>query len=250
MRYLRWHRASHAETTRAVQDERIRPNSWRDLPLPFEVMMYAAKPAAMADARDILALSTQVINAAAGTDNLQSFTNAAMTPLAKMEAVDRTSGWQGMARPTAPDYQGMMKEHYLCLATRRLAAGALAMRLYAVEHEGQLPAEFSQLTPSYLARVPADPLARQGAELRYVPDAKRPIIYSVGVNGRDDGGSDRMKSNYLEYRLSLGEDAVVHLRVQPRKFSERDEDETSNLSGAGGYGGPVTIDAGRAQEGD
>jgi hypothetical protein len=119
-----------------------------------------------------------------------------------------------------------------------LAATALAIRLYVVEHDGELPKSLEELTPTYLGQVPADPMARRGSNLRYVADSKRRIVYGVGCNGQDDGGSDRVKSNYVEYRLSLGEDAVAHLKVQQRKNVLRDEDETNNLSDRG-YRGRV-----------
>lgn len=54
---------------------------------------------------------------------------------------------------------------------------------------GVWPATLDELTPSFLPRVPRDPF--DGAPLRYKPAAapsEPPLLYSVGVDGVDDGG--------------------------------------------------------------
>ena len=73
------------------------------------------------------------------------------------------------------------------LTHRRLAAAALAVRWYAVEHDGRLPASLEELVPRYLPAVPLDPMAK-GRPLGYSPDPARPMVYSVGENGIDNGG--------------------------------------------------------------
>jgi hypothetical protein len=69
---------------------------------------------------------------------------------------------------------------------RRVAATALALRLYDAHH-GVLPPGLSDLVPAYLPAVTEDPFATAGTALQY--DRIRRIIYSVGRNGADDGGS-------------------------------------------------------------
>ncbi|HZL37007.1 MAG TPA: hypothetical protein VFC78_16930 [Tepidisphaeraceae bacterium] len=78
---------------------------------------------------------------------------------------------------------------YAGLLTRRVGATALAIRLYAVDHEGRFPETLQQLVPAYLPTVPVDPFAADGRPLRYVPHRNPPVIYSVGDNGIDDGGA-------------------------------------------------------------
>jgi hypothetical protein len=52
---------------------------------------------------------------------------------------------------------------------------------------GQYPEQLSQLIPDYLAAVPADPV--DGKPLRYRrSEGGTFLLYSVGVNGVDDGG--------------------------------------------------------------
>ncbi len=77
--------------------------------------------------------------------------------------------------------------HFRYLAQRRMAAIALAIRLYELDH-GRRPAELADLVPEYLDAVPPDPMAPDGATFRYLPDAEIPILYSLGENGVDDGG--------------------------------------------------------------
>ena len=73
------------------------------------------------------------------------------------------------------------------MTERRLAAVALATRLYYVEN-GKWPASLDELAPKYLPAVPDDPMA-SGKRIGYVAEEARPRIYSVGENGTDEGGS-------------------------------------------------------------
>ncbi|HEV2292727.1 MAG TPA: hypothetical protein VGR35_02665 [Tepidisphaeraceae bacterium] len=71
-------------------------------------------------------------------------------------------------------------------ANARLAAVALAIRLYQLDHNGQRPPTLDALVPAYLPAVPLDPFAGGGQPLGYVPDRIAPYVYSVGENGIDD----------------------------------------------------------------
>lgn len=77
--------------------------------------------------------------------------------------------------------------NFQSLATRRMAATALAILLYEHDH-GRRPATLAELAPEYLPGVPVDPFSPDGAEIRYRADAERPRLYSVGSDGVDDGG--------------------------------------------------------------
>lgn len=60
----------------------------------------------------------------------------------------------------------------------------LALRLYEHDH-GQLPPTLDALVPDYIPAVPEDPY--DGKPLRY--DPARRIVYSIGEDGVDSGGS-------------------------------------------------------------
>lgn len=69
----------------------------------------------------------------------------------------------------------------------RLAAVSLAVRLYVIG-QGRYPPNLKSLVPEYLPYVPKDPMSPDDAELRYVllDGDRRPIVYSVSEDGRDD----------------------------------------------------------------
>ena len=70
----------------------------------------------------------------------------------------------------------------------------LALRAYKLDH-GAYPPTLAALAPSYLQSVPADPFALSGP-LRYKPVGAKYQLYSVGPDGKDDGGKaifDRTK---------------------------------------------------------
>ncbi len=74
------------------------------------------------------------------------------------------------------------------LAERRMAAIALAVHLYAADH-GHRPAELADLVPDYLPNLPADPFVADGATFRYRRAAQGDLLYSIGSDGKDDGGA-------------------------------------------------------------
>ncbi len=84
--------------------------------------------------------------------------------------------------------------HFRMIVSRRMAATGLAIRLFELDH-GRRPESLDELVPSYLERVPADPFAAEGHVLGYRPDAAPVVLYSVGNDGRDDGGRFATKKN-------------------------------------------------------
>jgi hypothetical protein len=70
-------------------------------------------------------------------------------------------------------------------ASLDLAVTALALQRYSLAH-ADLPETLSQLVPDYLAAVSEDPF--DGAPLRYKRVGQGFVVYSVGEDGKDDGG--------------------------------------------------------------
>lgn len=71
----------------------------------------------------------------------------------------------------------------------------LALRAYKLEH-GAYPVTLSALAPQYLKAIPDDPFALSGP-LHYKNIGSKYLLYSVGPDGKDDGGKpifDRTKS--------------------------------------------------------
>ncbi len=68
----------------------------------------------------------------------------------------------------------------------RLLICDLALRLYLAEH-GELPKRLEQLVPDYLPELPLDPFSER--PLVYRPDGSSWLLYSIGPDHKDDGGT-------------------------------------------------------------
>ena len=86
-----------------------------------------------------------------------------------------------------PSSERSFATHFEVLAFRRMAAVALAMRLFEVDR-GKRPAKLADLVGEYLPAVPDDPFVAQPSPIRYVPDPAEPLLYSVNQDGIDDAG--------------------------------------------------------------
>jgi hypothetical protein len=72
------------------------------------------------------------------------------------------------------------------VANVRVAAAALAVERFRLAHTNALPATLDLLAPSCCETVPTDPF--DGQQLRYKTHGSSYVVYSVGSDGRDDGG--------------------------------------------------------------
>jgi len=63
---------------------------------------------------------------------------------------------------------------------------SFALRAYKAEH-GKYPADLKALTPAYLKEIPTD-IFTVGKPLSYKMIGKSCVLYSVGPDGKDDGG--------------------------------------------------------------
>jgi hypothetical protein len=79
----------------------------------------------------------------------------------------------------------MMRYDLKYVAQLEVAKVLLAVERYRLAH-ASLPETLERLVPDYLAAVPADPF--DGAPLRYQRLTRGFVVYSVGEDGKDDGG--------------------------------------------------------------
>jgi hypothetical protein len=134
------------------------------------------------------------------------------------------------ARILSPMNDRRVRLHFHAITQRHLAAAALALRCYALEHDNRLPTELDDLVPDYLPALPTDPMAAAGRTLGYRPGPVDPVVYSVGDDGIDDLGDETSRygkplSVHASWRRWETEDAVVHLTPQPRLREPVDDDD-------------------------
>ncbi|HSH96579.1 MAG TPA: hypothetical protein VK968_20695 [Roseimicrobium sp.] len=70
---------------------------------------------------------------------------------------------------------------------------ALAIERYRLAHQGNLPESLKQMVPDYLAEAPLDPMDNQ--PLRFKRLERGYVVYSIGADGVDDGGKERLDGN-------------------------------------------------------
>ncbi len=80
----------------------------------------------------------------------------------------------------------LARKHTHYVAARRLLASSLAVRAYCADEEG-LPDSLQQLVPKYLPTAPLDPYSH--GPLAYRRQGNGYLLYSVGPDGTDDGGT-------------------------------------------------------------
>jgi hypothetical protein len=78
-------------------------------------------------------------------------------------------------------------------ARLRTAIAAIAVERWRVAHEGKIPDSLSELVPNFLPSIPADPY--DGQPLRFKKLAQGYVVYSIGSNGQDDGGKERIPNS-------------------------------------------------------
>lgn len=133
----------------------------------------------------------------------------------------RTGSLTMLATAAVPALDRYHAAKFRSITDRHLAATALALRLYQLDHDGRRPATLEALVPAYLPSVPVD--AIDGRPLRY--DPARAILWSVGENNVDDGGDGTAvpKKYYAGPGRWDAKDAVVHLDRQPRPATQPSE---------------------------
>lgn len=125
-------------------------------------------------------------------------------------------------RPTEP-FKVMTYQHLqslwfrdaLALTNLRLKRAQIAARCFLLE-QGRLPRSLEELVPAYLEAVPADPFGE--GPLKVKPAADGLLIYSLGPDCKDDGGTE-IKGGSGRFKGVVQEtsqgDIVVRLPLVP-----------------------------------
>lgn len=178
-----------------------------------------------------LVLTDALLMAERTTDVLNTFDKSPDFPTytAKLPpapaALQTKSFFHAAAALLMPSYDRFPVQHYRGMTDRRLAAVALALRLYAANHDGKYPSSLDELVPQYLPAVPKDPFAAGGKPLLYdSADPSAPAVYSVGDNGKDDGGSEAPSDPRRRGTRWQALDAVMRMKP-PRLMATEEEAE-------------------------
>jgi hypothetical protein len=189
-------------------------------PLTFSqrLSLYAMKPILYDDGRFAIDHLSGVVHATEKCIDFPSF-RATAPPLPERE-MDQHHLRHLLSSLLLPPQTRLARNHYCGIADRRLAAVALAIGAYAARHDGKRPTSQNELLGVDLLAMPADPFAAAGVKLRYKPSEDRPIVYSVGEDGTDDGGSEQPGRQYPS-KISRQQrwdclDGVLHLKRQTR----------------------------------
>jgi hypothetical protein len=100
---------------------------------------------------------------------------------------------------------------------KNMVLTAIALKRYEFRKDN-MPTELSALVPEFLSELPKDWM--DGQPLRYKPNADGSfLLYSVGENGRDDGGDPRPETETTDKFTNIwkGRDAVWPIAVPPEK---------------------------------
>jgi len=92
--------------------------------------------------------------------------------------------------PFRPSFARVITIDLRMIAQLRTARAGLAVERYRLA-AGKLPDALGEVVPAYLDAVPRDPFG--GAELRYKRLEKGYVVYSIGQDGSDDGGREKIK---------------------------------------------------------
>ena len=221
-------RMAQADTAQSVADGRLSIAEITGMgagpgnPNPVAaVATFAAKPVALGDGLLMINHTTallrrRVIAELAGVP-------AAAPPFPPEVANSRVRHL--LARTMLPSFERLAMVNFRNTAERRMTAIALAARLYAADHGGKPPAKLDDLVPKYLPALPLDPFAAAPQPLKYINDPDKPIVYSVGEDGVDGGGSELATRKNARANVDRWQklDAVLHLKLQPRVIANEVE---------------------------
>jgi len=103
-------------------------------------------------------------------------------------------------------------------AIKQIAVAAVGLKRYQLKY-GKYPADLSLLVPEFVPRVPVDPV--DGKPLRYRLDVDGTfLLYSVGPNGKDDGGNPSHATKRSQNLMWENPDALDWVWPQPATAEE------------------------------
>jgi len=171
--------------------ESMNPDSIEGIPVRPILELY--KALGLADADAIIYL-----------DTMDGYIKVAQLPLHKRQeaakAIDTrlrsTSQIHILLHAIAPALSHITSSELRTIAYLRTARTALAVLRYRLA-DGRLPDALTDLVPTYLDAVPVDPF--DGKDLRYEKLGVGFVVYSIGQDMRDDGGTEKPSRKTKEF---------------------------------------------------
>ncbi len=93
-----------------------------------------------------------------------------------------------------PEYSNYSLQFAYFEARRDLGKVATALKLYKLKY-GSYPKHLTDLVPNFIHELPRDPFT--GSDLLYHKEGKGFLLYSLGQNGKDDGGKVVTKKGHI-----------------------------------------------------
>lgn len=220
VRHLEYRRAVVIDDSAGCLEERFPRICMLPTILRGPWKLWFLRPAIQTDTAIMLHQADQVLAAARVADDLPTLLSLAPEAGRLHVLRDESPYLHVWAVTCWPRYDLDARQHFEAVTERRMAATALALRAYSLAHAGELPARLDALVPEWLPAIPDDPMAH-GRPLTYRPEGADPLLYSVGRNGIDDGGSeeapptDWTRDDSKWSHLWWNGDAIVHLRGVP-----------------------------------
>jgi hypothetical protein len=103
----------------------------------------------------------------------------------------------------------------------------VGIRRFQLENAGAVPIELGELVPQFLDAIPIDPSNGQEFVYRRTDDEFGFVIYSMGLDGEDNGGEEGEHYALIDLELGKGFDAVFGREVRPssNRDAGADKDE-------------------------
>jgi type II secretory pathway pseudopilin PulG len=108
-----------------------------------------------------------------------------------------------------PSFSGTFERVAMDEAQLQNAQLALAAARFRLDH-GQLPTNIGDLVPNYIAEIPTDPF--DGKPMRYKKTDEEAVFYSVGFDGKDDGG----KNYFGPKKVGESQSGDIIFRLKPQ----------------------------------
>jgi len=150
-----------------------------------------------------------------------AFANLRRQQKTRLDALGLNESIDKLANPflllAEPNLHSMLSESVITLSSvlkkvmaaetmKKMTVTAIALKRFQLKY-GQYPEKLSELTPESLASIPLDPVDGQPLRYRRNGDGSF-LLYSIGEDGKDDGGDPRPAEDTKSFQWQRGRDWV------------------------------------------